>query len=97
MHGYLSRDGLPPSELLACGRGEVRSYGGEIVAGTATELVPHRESGFLVLLADGQRVPARRLLVTTGLRDELPDIPGLRDRLAPRRPALSLLPRPRGR
>ena len=38
--------------------------------------------GFWVLLADGQRISARRLLVTTGLRDELPDIPGLRDRWA---------------
>ena len=35
-----------------------------------------------MLLADGQRISARRLLVTTGLRDELPDIPGLRERWA---------------
>jgi thioredoxin reductase len=82
MHGYLSRDGLPPGELLALGRNEVNSYGGDIVAGTATDLVSDGGSGFWVLLADGQRISARRLLVTTGLRDELPDIPGLRDRWA---------------
>jgi thioredoxin reductase len=82
MHGYLSRDGLPPAELLAAGRHEVSSYGGEIVAGTATELVPDGRNRFWVLLADGQLISARRLLVTTGLRDELPDIPGLRDRWA---------------
>jgi thioredoxin reductase len=82
MHGYLSRDGIPPSELLATGRHEVKSYGGEIVAGTATDLLPDGRSGFWVLLAGGRRISARRLLVTTGLRDELPDIPGLRDRWA---------------
>jgi len=82
MHGYLSRDGVPPGELLAAGRREVNSYGGEIVAGEVTDLVPDDRSGFWALLADGQRISARRVLVTTGLRDELPDIPGLRDRWA---------------
>ena len=82
MHGYLSRDGIPPGELLVAGRNEVKRYGGDIVAGTVTDLMPDGRSGFWVLLADGQRLSARRLLVTTGLRDELPDIPGLRDRWA---------------
>lgn len=82
MHGYLSRDGMPPAELLAAGRHEVNSYGGDIVEGTVTDLVPDGRSGFWVLLAGGRRISARRLVVTTGLRDELPDIPGLRDRWA---------------
>ncbi len=82
MHGYLSRDGLRPTELLATGRDEVSSYGGEVVAGTVTELVPDGRNGFGVLLADGQRVTARRLLVATGLRDELPDVAGLWERWA---------------
>jgi len=81
MHGYLSRDGLPPAELLAIGRQEVRSYGGEIVDGTVTDLMKDGH-GFTALLAGGQRISTRRLLVTTGLVDELPDIPGLRDRWA---------------
>jgi thioredoxin reductase len=82
MHGYLSRDGLPPGELLAAGRAEVISYGGEIVAGTAISLVRDDRGDFTVVLADGQQVTARRLMVTTGLRDELPEIPGLLDRWA---------------
>jgi thioredoxin reductase len=82
MHGYLSRDGEPPADLLAAGRTEVRGYGGEIAPGTVTALVPNGRTGFWVLLADGRRVSARRLLVTTGLRDELPDIAGLADRWA---------------
>src|SRR4051812_29475208 len=82
LHGYLSRDGMPPAELLAAGRREVNSYGGEIVAGTVTNLVPDGRSAFWAILADGQRVSSRRLLVTTGLHDVLPDIPGLGDRWA---------------
>src|SRR5919199_4729639 len=82
MHGFLSRDGLPPGELLALGRAEVKHYGGEILAGTVTNLAPLDRAEFEVLLDDGQRISTRRLLLATGLRDELPDIPGLRDRWA---------------
>jgi thioredoxin reductase len=82
MHGYLSRDGEDPAELLAMGRNEVKGYGGDIVAGTVTEMVPDGRTGFWVLLAGGQRISTRRLLVTTGLRDELPDVPGLAERWA---------------
>jgi len=83
MHGYLSRDGLPPAELLAAGRAEVEGYGGQVVHDTVVEAAPHGDgTGFRVTLAAGRRLSARRLLVTTGLRDQLPDIPGLRDRWA---------------
>ncbi len=82
LHGFLSRDGLPPAELLAAGRDEVTSYGGEVVRGSVAELAPTGTSGFSVLLADGRAVRARRLLVATGLRDELPDILGLAERWA---------------
>jgi thioredoxin reductase len=83
MHGFLSRDGLPPAELLSTGREEVTGYGVTIVHGTVGELTRDiDESAFQALLQDGQRLTARRVLVTTGLRDELPDIPGLADRWA---------------
>lgn len=82
MHGFLSRDGFPPAELLAAGRDEVTGCGGKIVTGTVTEVLPNEGSGFWVLLSDGQRISTRRLLVATGLRDELPEVPGLTDRWA---------------
>ncbi|MEO5744926.1 MAG: NAD(P)/FAD-dependent oxidoreductase [Terracoccus sp.] len=82
LHGFLSRDGIPPAELLTAGRHEVTGYGGQILEATVTELVPDGRSGFWALLQDGQRISARRLLVATGLRDELPDLPGLRGRWA---------------
>ena len=82
LQGFLSRDGVPPADLLDAGRREVEGYGGVFREGTATDLVTFRSAGFQVLLADGDRVAARRLLVATGLRDELPDVPGLHDRWA---------------
>ncbi|GAB3690522.1 FAD-dependent oxidoreductase [Saccharopolyspora tripterygii] len=79
MHGFLSRDGAAPADLLASGRGEVEHYGGEIVA--AQVISARRDgSGFVVELSGGRRAAARRLLLATGLRDELPDVPGLAER-----------------
>ena len=82
MHGFLSRDGMPPGELLAAGRDEVKGYGGDIVEGAVTDLVQNGSIGFRVFLADGQRITTRRLLIATGLHDELPNIPGLTERWA---------------
>ena len=79
VHGLLGHDGTPPAELLARGREEVLRYGGHLVAGEVTAAT-RDDAGFTVSLADGRRVRARRLLVTTGLVDELPDVPGLRER-----------------
>ena len=81
MHGFLSRDGLPPSELLAHGRTEVEGYGGRIVTGRVVDIaVPEHGTPLQVVLEDGGRHRARRLLVTTGLRDALPPVPGLQER-----------------
>lgn len=81
MQGFLSRDGLPPSELLALGRAEVERYGGRILHGRAVDLrLTGRDGRLEALLDDGSRHSARRILVTTGLRDELPPVPGLPER-----------------
>lgn len=82
MQGFLSRDGLPPNELLALGREEVEGYGVEIIASSAIEIASVGASQFRVTLGDGRSIVARRLLIATGLRDEIPDIPGLRERWA---------------
>ncbi|MEU8234420.1 NAD(P)/FAD-dependent oxidoreductase [Actinoplanes sp. NPDC048967] len=82
LHGYLSRDGMPPSDLIRSGRHEVQHYGGEILDASVAQLGSDGRGGFEAGLADGQRISTRRLLVTTGLRDELPDLPGLRERWA---------------
>ena len=80
MQGFLSRDGIPPSRFLAAGREEVAGYGGRLVAGRVTGVEEVGRLGFQARLADGQQLMSRRLLLATGLRDEIPDVPGLRER-----------------
>ncbi|WP_051024901.1 MULTISPECIES: NAD(P)/FAD-dependent oxidoreductase [Micrococcaceae] len=86
VHGFLSRDGINPKELLALGRAEANQYGAAIVEGVAvtarstTGLTEGSVLAFEVDLADGQTARARRLLVTTGLVDLLPDVQGLGER-----------------
>jgi thioredoxin reductase len=76
MQGFLSRDGMPPMELLAVGRAEVVGYGVELIEGRVVEV----EAGFVLRLVSGRTVRARRVLVATGMVDELPAIPGIRER-----------------
>ena len=79
VHGFLSRDGISPVDLLAVGREEVDRYGGVCLTGEVLA-VARTADGFDVLLDDGTGLTARRLLVTTGLVDELPEVPGVRER-----------------
>jgi thioredoxin reductase len=76
MHGFLSRDGMPPAELLQSARKEVRGYGVEIFDDEVVEI----NTDFMVRLATGRALTARRLLLATGAVDELPDIPGASER-----------------
>ncbi|MFG2931540.1 NAD(P)/FAD-dependent oxidoreductase [Streptomyces achromogenes] len=78
MQGYLSRDGMSPAEFLAAGRAEIARYGVELVRGRVVDA--RKDTDFTVVLAGGQTVRARRLVIATGLRDELPDVPGLAER-----------------
>lgn len=82
VHGLLGLDGTPPAELLERGRAEVRHYGGTVLSGEVIKAAAADPSAdgdprFTVTLADGATLHARRLLVATGLRDVLPDVPGL--------------------
>jgi thioredoxin reductase/SAM-dependent methyltransferase len=79
VHGFLTRDGISPRELVEIGRAEVEHYGGLVLPATA--VAAHRTGdGFEVSLDDGRSIEARRLLVTTGLTDELPDVAGVAQR-----------------
>ena len=80
VHNYLGREGTPPGELLGIGRAEVASYGGQVVTGVVTAARRGDDGSFRVILDDGSEVVARRLLVATGLIDELPDVPGVTER-----------------
>jgi len=79
VHGLLGRDGIRPAELLKRGRAEVHRYGGQVVAGEVATAARGTQ-GFTVALVDGRSVRARRLLVATGLVDQLPDVTCVRER-----------------
>ncbi|MGY1584132.1 NAD(P)/FAD-dependent oxidoreductase [Streptomyces sp. MN13] len=78
MQGYLTRDGMPPAEFLAAGREEIARYGVELLRDRVVDAV--RDGDFAVTLASGRSLRARRLVVTTGLKDELPDVEGVAER-----------------
>jgi thioredoxin reductase/SAM-dependent methyltransferase len=79
VHGFLSRDGIAPAELIDTGRREVEHYGG-VVRHAEARAARRTATGFEITLDDGSLITARRLLATTGLVDELPDLPGVRER-----------------
>ena len=79
-HGFLTRDGSNPLELTALGRAEAAGYGVEIVE--ATVMAVHRDDTgrFRVETGTGEVRTGRRLLLTAGLVDVLPDVPGVAER-----------------
>lgn len=77
MHGYVGHEALPPLELLAIGREEVRSYGVEVLAGRARRVLRTEDDSFRVELVGGHAIIARRIVLATGVVDDLPDIDGL--------------------
>jgi thioredoxin reductase len=79
VHGFLTRDGMSPAALLGAGRDEVRGYGGKVWEGRVSTAARDGD-GFSVTLEDGRVVGARRLLVATGVVDELPNVAGVRER-----------------
>ncbi|MFG3015139.1 NAD(P)/FAD-dependent oxidoreductase [Streptomyces cinerochromogenes] len=88
MQGYLSRDGMSPAEFLAVGREEIARYGVELVRDRVVDATRgaggdgdgNGDGDFAVALAGGRTVRARQLVVATGLKDELPPVPGLAER-----------------
>jgi len=86
VHAFLTRDGVAPRELTRLGRAEVGAYGGAITSGTVTRVRRDHDpvAPFVVTVTgrggDASEVRARRLLVTSGLVDELPAVDGLAER-----------------
>lgn len=80
MHGFLSRDGTPPRELLRLGREELGRYGVELLDGEVDDAreLPASDGlmAFEVRTDDGRRFRSRKLLLATGVRDVLPPIEG---------------------
>lgn len=64
---------------MRLGREEVEGYGGVVVTGEAVSAAK-TDDGFTVTTAAGDTFSGRRILFATGLVDQLPDVPGLRER-----------------
>ena len=75
LHGFLTRDGISPRELLRIGRKQLVKYGTEIVDAEVTA-ARRTKLGYEVRLAGGRRISARALLVATGVVDRLPAVEG---------------------
>jgi thioredoxin reductase len=80
MHGFLTRDGISPADFLEAGRAEVLGYGARMIDGRVDAVANTDGGSFTVRLGSGETLRARSVLVATGLRDELPDVPGVRER-----------------
>lgn len=79
MHGFVTRDGVPPSEFRKIAREQLRPYAVTTKDVGVARIEPTARGGFEVTLADGARVSCRRVLLALGLVDDLPDLPGLRE------------------
>lgn len=77
LHNYLTRDGINPAEFLRLGREELKSY--ETVKLQQMEVTDARllDNGFEVTLSNGERAMARKLLIATGVVDEIPQLEGV--------------------
>ena len=78
MHGFLTRDGIPPSKFLAHSLRELGKYPNVTYRPVEVKRVVAEASGFRVRI-QSRFVRARKMLIATGLQDQLPDIPGMRE------------------
>jgi len=76
VHYFLTRDGTPPEELLRIGREQLEPYPGVELREARATGAAGSDDGFEVALEDGTVVVARRILLATGVHDELPERPG---------------------
>jgi thioredoxin reductase len=77
IHGYLTRDGVDPTEFLRLARAELTGYGTVELCDVEVTEVDKAGGNFRVICADGSHLMARKLLLATGVQDQLPPIEGL--------------------
>jgi thioredoxin reductase len=78
LHGFLTRDGTPPLELLRLGRTELSRYGIEVRNATVTN-VEQAAAEFEITIDGSERVTTQAVLLASGVCDQLPPIPGMNE------------------
>jgi thioredoxin reductase len=76
VNGYLTRDGCEPHDLRRIGREELTRYDGVEVRDGEVVRAEGRNSHFALELKGGERVEGRKLLLATGLHEDLPPVEG---------------------
>ena len=79
IHNILGNEGISPLELLARGREEARAYGVQIIEGAATNASGAIDDFTIEVNGGEGTVHARRVILASGLIDDIPDIPGVRE------------------
>lgn len=78
-HGFLTRDGIPPSELIQIAYDQLERYP-TVAHKTATALqIEKNETGFEITSSDASKLQTRSVLLATGLHDEMPSLNGIED------------------
>ncbi|VWD23258.1 thioredoxin reductase [Burkholderia lata] len=80
-HGFFGQDGKPPARIVEDAAAQLAAYPTvQRIAGDVRTAERDADGRFHVTLADGGRASADRLILATGIRDELPALPGLAER-----------------
>lgn len=79
MHNVVANDGTPPAEFRATAREQLAAYGDVEIRDVEARTVTGAEGHFTVLLADGDAVESRQVILATGVADDLPPVPGLQE------------------
>lgn len=77
MHNLIGADGTPPEEFRSRAREELAAYGTIRLSSERASGIVSADGGFAVTLAHGAVVRSRAVVLATGVRDELPPVPGL--------------------
>jgi thioredoxin reductase len=78
-HGFLTQDGTRPADLLQVARDQLQLYPTVSFMNATVTTIQKTADGFVVTDADGAAVEARNVLLATGVKDELPALPGMAD------------------
>lgn len=79
LHGFLTRDGSPPLELLRIAREQLQPYDVELCHVTVSDARRTEQDDFEVTFDDGTRLHARKLVLATGIVDNMPSLEGFND------------------